>query len=144
MAAVTTMARRRLLTVVLTLACLVVTACRAGGTTSPAPSPAASPSDGARPPIVHLADFRIEPNFVVSTRHFRVEVVNDGPTPHTLTVRDDATGRVLLTTSQLRPGTEAALAGTIEPGRYTLFCALPGHESLGMHGTLVVEDQAAP
>ncbi len=130
--------------ILLGIACLVVAACRADGPTSPRQSFAASPGDVHRLTVVHLTDFRIQPVRIVSGPAVAFEVVNDGPTPHTLTVRDEPSRRILLTTPELRPGTETRLIGTIAPGTYTLFCALPGHESLGMRATLVVERGAGP
>ena len=38
----------------------------------------------------------------------------------------------------LREGETAVLTGTLDPGTYVMFCSLPGHESLGTKGTLIV------
>jgi uncharacterized cupredoxin-like copper-binding protein len=35
----------------------------------------------------------------------------------------------------LSPGAGEAIAVELEPGTYTIFCSLAGHESLGMSGT---------
>ena len=60
-----------------------------------------------------------------------------GPTPHNFNVRD-ASGTVLLSTKDLHAGDSTSVSGQLAPGTYTFFCAFPGHESLGMHGTLTV------
>jgi plastocyanin len=135
----------RRIVVTLGLACLVVAACRGSLSASPPAKPMPSaPAEIGQTTIVRLADFRIEPDAVVSGPDIEIDVVNDGPTPHTLTVRGGPSGSILLTTPELRPGTEVRLTGHLDPGTYTMFCALPGHESLGMRGTLVVENSAAP
>ena len=66
-----------------------------------------------------------------------ISVTNDGPTPHNLTVRD-VDGTVLAGTDDLSVGSGEAITAELEPGEYTIFCALAGHESLGMSGTLTV------
>jgi hypothetical protein len=40
--------------------------------------------------------------------------------------------------SETRPGETANWRGTLRPGRWKLYCSLPGHESLGMRATLRV------
>ena len=66
-----------------------------------------------------------------------IEVTSDGPTPHNLTVRD-ADGTV----GHGHGGPLRRRLGDhqrdLEPGTYTIFCSLAGHESLGMSGTLTV------
>ena len=66
-----------------------------------------------------------------------IEVTSDGPTPHNLTVRD-ADGAVVMATEDLSAGDSETISATVEPGTYTIFCSLAGHESLGMSGSLVV------
>ena len=63
-----------------------------------------------------------------------------GPTPHNFTIRDDA-GTILGATQDLSTGETAVLTVTFPvAGTYITFCSLPGHESLGVKGTLVVVD----
>jgi plastocyanin len=40
--------------------------------------------------------------------------------------------------SETRPGETASWRGRLRPGRWKLYCSLPGHESLGMRATLRV------
>ena len=87
---------------------------------------------------VSVADFMIAPaDLEVAGPTVTISVTNDGPTPHNLTVRD-ATGDVLMGTEDLSVGESQTITGELEPGDYTIFCALAGHESLGMSGTLTV------
>jgi Copper binding proteins, plastocyanin/azurin family. len=45
---------------------------------------------------------------------------------------------VKFATRDLRPGETETISGTLTPGSYVTFCSLPGHESLGIKGTLTV------
>jgi uncharacterized cupredoxin-like copper-binding protein len=40
--------------------------------------------------------------------------------------------------AETRPGDTADWRGSLRPGRYRLFCSLPGHEAAGMRATLRV------
>ena len=43
-----------------------------------------------------------------------------------------------MTTRDLKRGETQTVSADIAPGTYTTFCSLPGHESLGVKGTLTV------
>jgi plastocyanin len=87
---------------------------------------------------VSVADFMIDPTEVeVAGPTVTIDVTNDGPTPHNLTVRD-ADGDVVMGTEDLSPGDAETISAELEPGEYVIFCSLAGHESLGMSGSLVV------
>lgn len=107
------------------------------------PAASAPPATGAIP--VTLADFTITPatiDAIGTTIAF--DVVNDGPTPHNMAVRDEA-GTLLGTTSDLSTGGTETLTVTVPgPGTYITFCSLPGHEALGLKGTLVVAPATEP
>jgi uncharacterized cupredoxin-like copper-binding protein len=66
-------------------------------------------------------------------------VENRGKTPHDLAVRDSS-GRDLGRTATLSQGARAHLSLALTAGEYGIYCAEPGHESLGMHGSLIVTD----
>jgi len=111
----------------------------------PMPSPMASLTPDAMAAIpVTLADFTVTPtDLVVAGTTVSFDVVNDGPTPHNLTIRD-AAGTVLGATPDLSRGERATLTLTLPAaGSYITYCSLPGHESLGLKGTLTVTDMAA-
>ena len=128
-----------------TLLALVVAACGSSATT-PAPGssgPAASLATSAAPPAagdptpIIVKDFRLDPKDVTVSGQASLGVTNAGPTIHNVSVRD-ASGRVLAATKDLRTGQSEVLTFDIPAGTYTLFCSLPGHESLGIKGTLTV------
>lgn len=105
--------------------------------------PAASASQNPdEPPAagleIGLADFMIDPTDAeIAGPTVTISVTSDGPTPHNLTVRD-AAGNVIMGTEDLSTGDSETISAELEPGEYTIFCALAGHESLGMSGTLTV------
>lgn len=103
---------------------------------SSAPAPAAAaPAAGAL--TVKISDFKIDPGVVTVKTGSAITVKNDGPTPHNLAIKD-STGKTVATTANLKPGESASLSINLPAGTYTQFCSLPGHESLGMKGTLTV------
>lgn len=104
-----------------------------GQPSSDAPTSSAPSADVL---AVSVADFMIEPSELeVAGPTVTIEVTNDGPTPHNLTIRDDG-GEVVAATADLRAGQSETLEAELPPGDYTILCSLAGHESLGMSGTL--------
>ena len=117
---------------------LALVACSAPVASQAPPSSDASESAPGEATAIDVMDFMIEPSGLeVPGPTVTIEVTNDGPTPHNLTVRDTA-GIVVMNTEDLSAGDTATVSAELEPGEYTIFCALPGHESLGMSGTLTV------
>lgn len=66
-----------------------------------------------------------------------VEVVNMGQDAHDLKLRR-ADGGPTTSFRIVRPGEHVDRKLTLRPGRYVLWCGLPGHRELGMHAVLVV------
>jgi plastocyanin len=99
------------------------------------------PSMAATTVAVTLSDFDLAPESVeVVGPAIEFDVMNTGVTPHNLSVRDEA-GALVGATETLGQGRSSELAvGMLEAGTYTIFCSLPGHESLGMSGTVVVSE----
>lgn len=135
-----------------TILALAIAACGGTGTstapsTAPtdaatsAPSADASLEPGAASDgqVVIVKDMTLDPIDVTSETAVALAVTNDGPTLHNIAIRDDA-GELLGTTRDLKEGESETLTVELEPGRYILFCSLPGHESLGIKGTLTVEE----
>ncbi len=128
---------------------LAVVACGGSGTTaaptsgtaaSPAPaSTAPSAASAAASTAVIVKDFTLDPLDVAVAGTVSLAVTNDGPTVHNVAIRDDA-GAVLGTTADLKEGESETLTVEIPAGSYILFCTLPGHESLGIKGTLTVSE----
>ena len=100
----------------------------------------ASEAPSAEALAVSIADFMIDPSALeVSGSTVTIDVTNDGPTPHNLTVRDEG-GEVVMATADLSVDGTETITAELEPGEYTTFCSLAGHESLGMVGTLTVTE----
>jgi uncharacterized cupredoxin-like copper-binding protein len=104
----------------------------------------ASMAPAGAPIAITLADFMITPatiDAVGPTVTF--DVSNQGPTPHNFTIRDSA-GNILGATPNLSTGQSQPLMVTFPgPGTYIVFCSLPGHETLGVKGTLIVTEAGA-
>jgi uncharacterized cupredoxin-like copper-binding protein len=94
------------------------------------------PGVAATPVLVK--DFTLEPGeLTVEAAAVTLAVTNGGPTVHNVAIRDGA-GTVVATTPDLREGEAAGLSASLAAGRYDLICTLPGHESLGIRGSLTV------
>ena len=104
--------------------------------TQPGAAPAASAAPTNATPIT-VRDFTFDKPDVTVTGTVVLAVTNAGPTIHDLSIRDD-TATVLGETADLKPNTSETLTVDLPAGRYTIFCAVPGHESLGIKGTLTV------
>ena len=109
------------------------------GSTAPTPSQTTTPGASAdATAAIVVRDFELDPATVsISGETLGFDVTNEGPTVHNVTVRD-AAGSVVLASRDLREGESETVVGAIPPGTYVLFCSLPGHESLGIKGTLTV------
>ncbi len=115
------------------IALFIAAAC-AGPTATP------SPQATSVPLAIELADFEIRPEQAsTSAGPLVISVTSAGPTPHNLTIRD-ATDAVVAASDELSTGESGVLEADLVAGDYTMFCALPGHESLGMSATLTVTD----
>jgi len=57
---------------------------------------------------------------------FTFEVMNAGKIPHDLAIRGGPK------TALIQPGKSAMLVVTLKPGKYHLYCTVPGHEQAGM------------
>jgi len=66
-----------------------------------------------------------------------LQLVNRGEDPHDLHVRNGSSDILQIGLTDPEGGLGQA-AGTLPAGTYTLYCAVPGHEALGMRATLRV------
>lgn len=107
------------------------------GTSSPADSASPSSSPAADATMILVRDFSLDPKDVSADGTVSLAVTNEGPTIHNVAIRD-ASGSVVGTTKDLKEGESETLTVDIPSGLYALFCSLPGHESLGIKGTLTV------
>ena len=67
-----------------------------------------------------------------------VNVVNLGQDSHDLVLVRRARGAKTVRTKVVAPHGTAEVALNLGPGRYDLYCSLPGHRKLGMHAVLAV------
>jgi manganese oxidase len=88
---------------------------------------------------VALSDFAIKtPLTSFPAGPIQLNVINKGPSPHSLTVTGVAA------TKNIPVGSTALLdLGTLEPGTYKWFCSIAGHSEAGMKGTFVVGPKVA-
>ena len=95
--------------------------------------------DGAAEITVTLNDFTISPSPVVVTagQATNITVTNTGAAPHDFVVPDLDIHIAAAPGETVTAGVAAQPAGT-----YDTLCTVPGHASLGMVGTFVVENQA--
>ena len=125
---------------------LVAVAGCGGGSATQKPAASAPPAASAGAPAsaaatnatpITVKDFTLDPKDVTVKGVVSLAVTNAGPTIHNISIRD-ASGTVVAATKDLAPGQSEVLSVDIPAGSYVLFCSLPGHESLGIKGTLTV------
>jgi plastocyanin len=63
-----------------------------------------------------------------------IHLTNDASIPHDIGVKGDSVDEVSDTVMQ----GDVSLTVDLEPGTYTFYCSVPGHEAGGMKGTLTV------
>ena len=107
----------------------------AGASTTTSAAPAVSAATDGTP--ITVKDFSLDPKEVAVKGPVSLAVTNAGPTVHNVSIRD-ASGKVVGATKDLKPGGTETLGVDLPAGSYVLFCSLPGHESLGIKGTLTV------
>ena len=95
---------------------------------------------GVQRVTVRARDFSYAPNsFSARPGAVQVTFVNEGLEPHTFNVKNANYRGELFNSRTVQPGETAVLDFTIvEPGQYTLFCILYGHQNKGQDGVLTV------
>jgi uncharacterized cupredoxin-like copper-binding protein len=79
-------------------------------------------------------EFRIAlSGYDARARKFTFDVKNAGQIAHDLAIRGGPK------TALIQPGGTATLTVTLKPGRYHLYCSVPGHEQAGMKVDIVVK-----
>lgn len=126
------------------VAVVALSACGGGSTAGTSTSSGAAPASTAEATApadalkVSLVDFKINPDtFKAKPGDVTFAVSNDGKSPHNLTILD-GDKKVVGKTADLAPGKTAVLKVTLAAGMYHINCSLPGHESLGMSGMVMV------
>ena len=95
-----------------------------------------APPAADRPHTVVMTDYEFHPRELRVTRATTLTVLNEGGIAHNLSVERGSV-RAAGTSSFLN-GDSEQLRVDLAPGRYRMVCTVPGHERLGMTGTLVV------
>jgi FtsP/CotA-like multicopper oxidase with cupredoxin domain len=124
---------------------LVLAACSSGDDSSGSGSggDGEAAAGGTETVAVTLSDFKIQPNDVQvpSGTELSFEVTNEGPSPHTFAV---TVGSETYDTGNIDAGASATLAvPALEAGQYDTLCTVPGHDQLGMVGTLTATAEGA-
>ena len=135
--------RYPLLILVLTLAsALVLAAC--GGDDDDGGEEAAqqetAPAEtggGQQVSDVSLSEFQFEPADVTAEAGSTITLENVGSTEHDLRLRK--AGKDIGGTEVFGAGQSEELKVDFPPGKYEMFCSVPGHEDSGMKGTFTVK-----
>ena len=81
-----------------------------------------------------MKEFSIDPGSLTVSRDSSIAVTNAGSVGHNLTIQGTDTA-----TKQLAPGaTETLSLKGLKEGSYVMYCSVPGHQSAGMQGTLII------
>ena len=88
---------------------------------------------------VTMTDYKFDPSTIsVASGKVTFWLVNSGGTSHDMSIRDSS-GKTIATSDLLSAGDSAAFTvNSLPAGSYTFICTQPGHEQLGMKGTLTV------
>ena len=107
-------------------------------------APAAAPAAGAALPpeqitVIGSDDFRFNPSTITVKAGQPLEVTfqNGGEILHDFTAQQGLANPVVITEDSGKSGT--ATVTYAKPGTYKFFCSQPGHDQLGMHGTITVQ-----
>jgi plastocyanin len=88
---------------------------------------------------VTMTEYKFEPSTMTAPAGQVVfYLVNAGTSSHDMIIRDSSNNRV--TGSELISAGDSFVftVSNISAGTYTYYCDQPGHETLGMHGTLTI------
>jgi plastocyanin len=108
------------------VAVALLSACGGGGT--------AQPSGSFK---ITLSDYKFDPSTVsVPSGKVVFFLVNSGSQKHDMVIRDSSGNRVQLSELISAGDSIVFTVASLPAGAYTFYCDQPGHESLGMKGTL--------
>ncbi len=94
----------------------------------------ASGGSGGTAAQIGLTEFKIDPATLTVSEDGEIAVTNNGAVEHNLAIQGTE-----IITKQLGPSESETLSlKGLKKGSYTTYCTIPGHESAGMRGTLVV------
>jgi plastocyanin len=95
-----------------------------------------------RPPgpnEVVMSEYEFTPRAATVKRGTELNVRNDGEIAHNLTIGRSGSAAKLIGTASFLGGRSEKLRVDLPPGRYQMVCTVPGHEQLGMAGSLAVK-----
>ena len=108
-----------------------------------APTAATSAAGAALPPeqitVTGTDDFRFNPSTITvkAGQPLQVTFQNGGEILHDFTVQQGLARPVVILEEGGKSGTSTLTYD--KPGTYKFFCSQPGHDQLGMHGTVTVQ-----
>jgi manganese oxidase len=121
---------------VLTVALAVVAAIRAPAVGAGGDGAAAAPDQVSAE--LELSEFAIDGTLAVPPGDITFELTNTGGQIHNLAIEDGPVSEDIAGGE-----TTSFSVGELEPGTYTVFCAIAGHREAGMEAQLVVGDDVA-
>ena len=86
-----------------------------------------------------MTEYEFTPRDPEVKRGVELNVRNEGQIAHDLTVEQLGSSKKLAGTDTFLGGRSRKLKIDLRPGRYKIVCTVPGHEQLGMTGTLTVK-----
>lgn len=117
----------------------LIIAAAASGRAADGPAPESTDTAASDAPSrvsVELSEFAISPGTIEIAAGGTIEVTNAGAAPHDFEIVGTD-----LAAPMLDAGEQVELAlGDLAPGTYTVHCTVPGHDSAGMVGELIVVD----
>lgn len=131
----------------LALASFALAACGSGGdssSTSAASTPASTTDSGAgggetiaiaADPSGALAFTKTD--LTAKAGNDTIDFDNESSTPHNVQIQDSS-GNAVGGTDTIS-GSSTSTSVDLQPGTYTFFCNIPGHEEAGMKGTITVK-----
>jgi plastocyanin len=88
---------------------------------------------------VTMTDYKFAPSTIThASGNIVFWLVNSGTTQHDMAIRDSSSKTIAQSELVSAGDTFEFDVNAIAAGTYTFFCTQPGHESLGMKGTLTV------
>lgn len=99
------------------------------GASPPTTTQATTTTPAAEATVVEVveSEFKIVTMKEFKARQITFDVKNEGKLPHDLAIKG-----MSKKTKLISPGGTAVLTVTLKPGKYELWCTVPGHEAAGM------------
>jgi uncharacterized cupredoxin-like copper-binding protein len=107
-------------------------------TTAKTTTQATTTTTAAKPAETKVPVSEVEFKITVASTDFKAgeiafEAKNEGKIPHDLAIKGTSDK-----TKLIQPGGSAELKVTLKPGKYELYCTVPGHEAAGMRLNITV------